>query len=254
MGGHMNRDGDEDMRQGGAGLAGVDVVVLAGGLGSRIRPVLHDTPKVLAPIAGRPFLVHLLDRLEAAGAGRVILSLGVLADPVIACLEQETPRRRLRLTHRVEPRPLGTAGALGFVLDDIKSDAVMVMNGDTFIDADLAAFADVYRRSGADAAVLCVEMADTARFGRVEIGADNRIRRFVEKTPGAGIINAGVYMMSAAFITAFAAANAVSLERDVLESAPPGTLCAHVVQGRFVDIGTPESLATAESVVYPCAG
>ena len=230
-------------------LADIDVAVLAGGLGTRIRGVLGDTPKVLAPIAGRAFLGHLLDYLSAYGTQRVVLCLGHLADRVTAWLAQGDTHGTLDVVCQIEPRPLGTAGALGYVRKELRSSTVLVMNGDTFLDADLRAFVASHRLSGAEASVLCVEVEDASRFGRVDVGPDGRIRRFVEKAPGSGTINAGVYLFSSAFLDRVAAAGAVSLERDVLEKAPPGSLHAHVAKARFIDIGTPESLAAAARVI-----
>lgn len=230
-------------------FAGIDVAVLAGGLGSRIRDVLGDTPKVLAPVAGRPFLGHLLDRLAGFGARRVVLCLGHRADRVTAWLAQVNVDDAPEILCRIEPRPLGTAGTLGNAHDALRSDPVLVMNGDTFLDADLGAFVAAHRASKAEASVLCVEVEDGARYGRVELDVNCRIGRFVEKAPGRGMVSAGVYLFSAAFLDRFVRAGAVSLERDVLEQAPVGTLHAHVVRGRFIDIGTPESLAAAEDVL-----
>ncbi|WP_448207973.1 nucleotidyltransferase family protein [Azospirillum sp. sgz302134] len=230
-------------------LAGIDVAVLAGGLGTRIRDVLGDTPKVLAPVAGRAFLGHLLDRLTGFGARRVVLCLGHLSDRVTAWLARGDVDGALDVTCRIEPRPLGTAGALAHARDALRSDLVLVLNGDTFVDADLGAFVAAHRTSKAEASVLCVAVEDAARYGRVEVDSDGRIRRFVEKAPGRGTVNAGVYLVSAAFLDRFVAAGATSLERDVLERAPAGTLYAHVVQARFIDIGTPESLAAADDVL-----
>lgn len=230
-------------------LADIDVAVLAGGLGTRIRGVLGDTPKVLAPIAGRAFLGHLLDYLSAYGTRRVVLCLGHLADRVTAWLAQGDTHRTLDVVCQIEPRPLGTAGALGYVRKELRSGTVLVMNGDSFLDADLRAFVASHRLSGAEASVLCVEVEDASRFDRVEVGADGRIRRFAGKAPGGGTINAGVYLFSAAFLDRLAAGGATALERDVLEKAPPGSLHAHVAKARFVDIGTPESLAAAARVI-----
>ncbi|KAA0677901.1 nucleotidyltransferase family protein [Azospirillum brasilense] len=230
-------------------LANIDVAVLAGGLGTRIRGVLGDTPKVLAPIAGRAFLGHLLDQFAACGAQRVVLCLGYLADRVTMWLERKERHDALDLVCRIEPQPLGTAGALRHARDALRSDTVLVVNGDTFTDVDLRAFVEAHRRSEAEASVLCVEVPDASRFGRVEIGPDGRIRRFVEKAPGSGTINAGMYLLSTTFLDRIPATGAISLERDVLEVVPSGTLNAHVIQARFIDIGTPESLAAAASVI-----
>lgn len=232
-------------------LSDIDVAVLAGGLGTRIRGVLGDTPKVLAPIAGRAFLGHLLDHLAQYGTKRVVLCLGHLADRVTAWLARGDTRHSLDVVCEIEPSPLGTAGAIRFVRDELKTNLVLVMNGDTFLDADLRAFVASHRLSGAEASVLCVEVEDAARYGRVDIAADGHVVRFAEKAPGRGTVNAGVYLFSAAFLDRIAASDAVSLERDVLETLPSGTLHAVVVQGRFIDIGTPESLARAPAVIAP---
>lgn len=229
-------------------LSGIDTAVLAGGLGTRIRGVLGDTPKVLAPLGERPFLSLLLDHFAAFGSQRVVLCLGHLADRVATWLDEEGGPLGMEIVCSVEPSPMGTAGALRYARDKLHSDPVLVLNGDTFVDADLGVFADAHRRSGAAASVLCVDVEDTSRYGRVEISG-GRVRRFAEKCPGAGVINAGVYLFSQDFLDDLVRSGAVSLERDVLEALPPGTLNAEVVRARFIDIGTPESLAMAPDVV-----
>lgn len=230
-------------------LGGIDAAVLAGGLGTRIRSVLGDTPKVLAPVAGRPFLGHLLDRLASAGVRRTVLCLGHLADRVEAWLDREEVRHGMEIVRLVEPSPLGTAGAIAFARPQLRTDPVLVMNGDTFVDADLASFVASHARSGAAASVLCVAVQDASRYGRVDVGLDGRVLRFREKQPGSGIVNAGVYLFSAGFLDGIAAEKAVSLERDILERAPPGALNAYATRARFIDIGTPESLAAAAHVL-----
>jgi mannose-1-phosphate guanylyltransferase len=232
-------------------LSGLDVLVLAGGLGTRIRGVLGDTPKVLAPINGRPFLDHLLDRLAAQGAGRAVLALGHLADKVIAHLR--THQAPLPVVTVVEPEPLGTAGALRHANASTRGDAVMVMNGDTWVDVDLAAFEADWRRAGTPAGLLSVRVADVSRFGSVEIGVDGTLARFTEKDPehtGAGLINAGIYLFGRTLLDELAAYPGPSLERDVLARLPAGSVAVSVAeQAAFVDIGTPESLAGAGTVM-----
>ncbi|WP_448206555.1 sugar phosphate nucleotidyltransferase [Azospirillum sp. sgz302134] len=230
-------------------MADIDVTLLAGGLGSRMRGVSGDAPKVLAPIAGRAFLGHVLDHLAAYGARRVVLCLGHLADRVTAWLAQGDTNGSLDVVCQIEPSPLGSAEALKYIRKDLRTGTVLVMSGHTFLDADLRAFVASHRLSGAEASVLCVEVEDAARFGRVEVGPDSRVRRFSDKEPGRGVINAGVYLFSAAFLDRLVAADAGSLTRDVLHKAPPGTLNAHIAKARFIDMGTPESLAVAASVI-----
>ena len=232
-------------------LAGIDVAILAGGLGTRIREALGDTPKVLAPVGGKPFLDHVLDRLTDAGAQRVILCLGHLADQVIGHVGKR-PASALGVEWEVEEAPLGTAGAIRLAAHRLSSDPVLVMNGDTWLDLDYAGFVAAYRRAGAEIAVACVRVDDTSRYGRVEIDADDRILRFDEKCdpPGpSGLVNGGVYLMSRSALARLVASQGASLERDVLPAFPTGSLVAYLTKGRFLDIGTPESLAVAATVM-----
>ena len=227
-----------------APLADIDVAVLAGGLGTRIAGVLGDTPKVLAPVGGRPFLSLLLDRL--AGVRKLVLCLGHLAPKVTEWLAANPPSVPVETV--IEPQPLGTAGALRLALPHLGSDPVLVMNGDSVVETDLGAFVADHRRSGALGSLLAVEVADGARFGRLEIGAGGRLKRFIEKDPsatGPAWINGGVYAFSPALLAQLAQAEGPSLERDFLGVLAPATLHVAKRQARFIDIGTPASLAEA---------
>ncbi len=222
-------------------------MVLAGGLGTRLNGVLDDLPKIMAPIAGRPFLEYLLAWLIAQGADRVVLGLGHRATPVIAYLEtHHFPPLKIQTV--VEPRPLGTAGAIGFALPSLQSNPVMVMNGDTFVEADLPEFVASHRSAGAAASVLCVKVNDSHRYGRVEIDSFDRIARFEEKSSApsaASWVNAGIYLFDRTVLKEIASRQQGSLEHDILEAMPPGSINAYRTEGRFLDIGVPESLARA---------
>jgi NDP-sugar pyrophosphorylase family protein len=227
-------------------LDNVDVVVLAGGLGTRLSSVLTETPKILAPIAGRPFLDHLLDWLVGQGARRVVLALGSRAGAVLRYLETH-PFPSLEILTVVEPHPLGTAGAIGFALPCLGSDPVLVVNGDTLVNANLAEFVVSHRRDGATASVLCARVSDAQRYGSVEMDSAGRIVRFWEKnsTAASSWVNAGVYLFNRNILNAIAKTGRGSLERDFLEAMPPGAIHAFTSPGSFLDIGTPESFARA---------
>jgi NDP-sugar pyrophosphorylase family protein len=232
-------------------LRSTDVLVLAGGLGTRIRSVLGELPKVLAPIAGEPYLSHLLAWLRQFGAGRVVLGLGHRSDAVLAHLTEHAPSD-IAVETIVEPRPLGTAGAIRFCRASLRSDPALVVNGDSFADADLCAMIERHHVSAARGTMLCAKVADAGRYGRVDIDAQGLIRGFVEKDPtfhGTALINAGISALSAALLDEIAAGAAVSLERDVFEHLPAGTLAAFITEGDFIDIGTPESLAVAGQII-----
>lgn len=228
-------------------LTDLDVAVLAGGLGTRLAGALPGLPKILAPVAGRPFIEHLLDWLAREGARRVVFLLGYRADAVQAHLAAH-PRAGLAFDTIVEPAPLGTGGALANARERLRTDPVLVVNGDTFVDAGLAPL----RAARAEVAMLCVRVADAGRYGRIET-SDGRVTRFAEKDPdfrGEAAINAGVYLLSARVLAAIPRGRPVSLERDVFETLPQGAIAACVdAAARFVDIGTPESWRGAGAVV-----
>jgi len=225
-------------------LHDIDVAVIAGGLGTRIAGVLGDTPKVLAPVGGRPFLSILFERL--AGARKVVLCLGHLAPKVTAWLAANPPK--IPVEWVVEPEPLGTAGAVRLALPRLGSNPVLVMNGDSVVENDLGTFVADHRRSGAVGSLMAVEVPDGSRFGRLEIGAGGRLLRFVEKDPnaaGTAWINGGIYAFSPSLLAQLAASTGPSLERDFLGCLPEATLHAAKRQAPFIDIGTPTSLAEA---------
>jgi NDP-sugar pyrophosphorylase family protein len=233
-------------------LGAVDVAVLAGGLGTRLRSVLGEIPKILAPVGGKPFLDHLLAWLQSYGARRVVLCLGFRAELVLEHLKRH-PVSGLEVVTSVEPEPLGTAGGLRLAVPLLHTDPVLVMNGDTFVDADLTAFLTTHHARKAAASVLCATVPSMARYGRLDIDDAGYIRRFIEKDPadvGPGPINAGFYLFSQTWLATFARSTGPSLERDVFANAPAGTFNAVAAPGvAFIDIGTPETYAEAETVI-----
>jgi NDP-sugar pyrophosphorylase family protein len=232
-------------------LASIDVLVLAGGLGTRIRAVLGEVPKLLAPIDGRPYLAYLLDWLARFGARRVVLGLGHQAAPVLEYLKR-TPSRSMAIVPVVEPKPLGTAGALRFARRELATDPVMVMNGDSLADADLCMLVSQHSRARARGTMLCAQVDDASRYGRVLIDRDGRIAGFVEKDPafhGPAVVNAGIYLLSTSLLDEIASGAAASLERDVFSRLPAGTLATLAGKFDFIDIGTPESLARAPQML-----
>jgi NDP-sugar pyrophosphorylase family protein len=228
-----------------ASLAETTAVILAGGRGSRLQPVLPDQPKVLAEFHGRPFLAYLLDQLVAAGVPKVVLCTGYRGEEVRTRLGDAYGPVPLAYSH--EDQPLGTGGALRLALPLLDSDPVLVMNGDSLIEADLPAYlAWFLGRPAAAAALLLTRVADTSRFGRVEVAGDGSITHFQEKgVPGPGWINAGVYLLKKAVLKLMAPRRFLSLEADLLPTLVGQGLYGQGVAGQFIDIGTPESYAGA---------
>jgi D-glycero-alpha-D-manno-heptose 1-phosphate guanylyltransferase len=220
--------------------------ILAGGLGTRLLPALDDRPKVLAPVAGRPFLTYLLDMLRAASVRRVVLLTGYRGEQVEAALGQYY--QGMTLVYSAEPSPLGTGGALRAALPQLDTSRVLLLNGDSYCAMDLGAFADFHRRKGADASMALTHVDDAARYGRVETTAEGRVTAFVEKqtASGPGWINAGVYLLERELIKEIPVGRPVSLEREIL----PVWIESKMIYGHrrarpFLDVGTPESFLSA---------
>lgn len=236
-----------------AGMArtrdGITAAILAGGLGTRLRSVVADRPKVLAPVAGRPFLAHLLDQLPAAGLNEVVLLVGYGAEQVRDAFGDRYDGLRIR--YSPEPHPLGTGGAVRHALPHFARERVLLLNGDSFCDFDAAAFAAAV--PGDAVGMVLATVDDTSRYGRVEVGPSGGVTGFTEKAAagGPGRINAGVYLVTRDRLADLPADRPLSWERDVLPNwVAAGDVIGHP-GGRFIDIGTPDSFAAAEAFFGP---
>jgi D-glycero-alpha-D-manno-heptose 1-phosphate guanylyltransferase len=221
-------------------LSGLDVVILAGGQGTRLQSVPGDVPKPLRPVNGKPFLAYLVEQVRGAGARRIILSLGYRPD----AFRDFAAREGLEVS--VESAPLGTGGGLRNALPLLRSDVVIALNGDSYASVDLGLLAALQRRRKARALMLLADVPDASRYGRVDIDEDGSVLSFSEKgEAGPGLINAGVYVLQRSVLAEIPEGRAVSLERETFPS-----LIGHGFYGEpgafaFLDIGTPESYAAA---------
>jgi NDP-sugar pyrophosphorylase family protein len=226
----------------------IDTAILAGGLGTRLRRAVDDRPKVLAQVAGRPFLSYLLDQVAAANLRDVVLCTGYLGEQVEATFGDRYGA--LRLAYSCETAPQGTAGALRLALPLFRSDPVLVLNGDSYCDAPLKDFLAWHQTLGPDSAgsLLLTWVDDASRYGTVEVDKAEGIVSFQEKTGRTvpGWINAGVYLLSRRFLMSIPTQDTVSIERDVFPAWIGRGLRGHRVKAPFIDIGTPESYARAE--------
>lgn len=224
----------------------INVIILAGGMGTRLKPVISDSQKVLATVWGRSFLSFLLDQLIQAGFSRVILSTGYEAEQVEAEFGQTY--KSLFVVYSKEVSPLGTGGAVRHALPLIESDTILVMNGDSFIDADLNAYIDWFSEKGKQAAILLTRANDTDRYGRITVQEDGCILSFEEKVAkrGSGWINAGVYLLRKSLLESIPFGRASSLEMDLFPHLVDKGLYGYKSDSKFIDIGTPDSYAMAE--------
>jgi D-glycero-alpha-D-manno-heptose 1-phosphate guanylyltransferase len=227
-------------------------IVLAGGLGTRLRDVVADLPKPLAPVAGRPFLAIVLEQLLAQGFDRAVLAVGYRHEAIRsafgACFG------RLQLSYSVEPQPLGTGGAIRQAARQCRDTDVFVLNGDSYVELDFARMRSAHESAGACLTVCAVEVADASRYGRIR-AEDGRIGGFEEKrAAGPGLINAGIYLMRADLLETLALPEAFSFERDVLAAKLQDLRPRlYVASGRFIDIGVPEDYARAQGMFAPSA-
>ena len=228
-------------------FANITAFVLAGGLGTRLRSVVADRPKVLAEVAGRPFLHFLLNQLAAAGVRDVVLGTGYMADLVESTLG--FTHGPLSLRYSPETTPLGTGGAVRAALPMLTSSTVLMLNGDSYCDAELGEFHAQHLQSGAKASILLAHVADSSRFGSVKTDAAGTVTEFTEKRAdaGPGWINAGIYLIDRSLIEAIPTNQAVSIERDVFPRWIGHGLRGVSIGRALLDIGTPESLASSEA-------
>lgn len=233
-------------RNGRAGdLGQVTGVILAGGLGTRLRSSIGERAKVLAPVGGRPFITHLLDRLADAGVRRTVLLTGYGAAEVRAALGGSYAG--MALDYSPELHPLGTAGALRAGLAKFDTAGLLLLNGDSYCRTDLGELAELHRLREADLTMVLVHVGDAERFGTVHTTMDGTIVRFIEKGMARpGWINAGIYMIKRELVAEIPSGRAVSLEYEIIPRAlTRKRLLGFKSSGPFVDIGTPESYAAA---------
>jgi mannose-1-phosphate guanylyltransferase len=220
----------------------VQALVLAGGEGTRLRPLTLTTPKPVMPFAGRPFMTFMLDWLGRHGIDDVILSCGCMSDAVESVLGDIHGGIRLRYVH--EEEPLGTAGPLRLALDTgaLQDERLFVLNGDVLTDMDLTAEREQHERTGARATLCLIQVEDTASYGVVPTAEGGEVEQFLEKSPGpapTNRINAGAYLLERDVIEQVPAGRAVSIEREIFPELVGNGLYGYLAAGYWKDIGTP---------------
>ena len=228
-----------------------DAIVLCGGAGLRLRSVTRGAPKSMASVAGRPFLELLLRQLRRNGFDRVILAAGYrnksISSHFGACA------LGLQVAYSTEASPLGTVGAARQAAEMVESDDVLIMNGDSYTNADLRKFVADYRESGADVSVVVVPGDGRIDCGAVRVDQNGRVIRFDEKEGCATgrYINSGIYMASRSILDGIPDAVEISLERELFPQwvREGRQIRAFVWPGRCVDIGTPDRYWSAQELL-----
>jgi NDP-sugar pyrophosphorylase family protein len=225
-----------------AELADVTVAILAGGLGTRLRPAV-DCPKVLAPVAGRPFLTYLLDALHAVSVRRVVLLTGHRGEEVRQelgdCYDE------MALVYSAEPSPQGTGGAVRHALPQLSAPTVLLLNGDSYCEVDLTSFVRFHRRRRADLS-LALARGEGEGYGRAQLGPVGQVTAFAEKAGSEGWINAGGYLIERRLLEDVPPNRPISLERELLPTwVESKAVYGYRCSGPVLDIGTPEAYAAA---------
>ena len=227
-------------------------LILVGGLGTRLRPVLDDLPKPMATVAGKPFLEYLIRWLCLAGIQRVVLCTGYRSEKIRQYF-QSGDAFGLQIAYSVEQEPQGTWGAIRQAGQFVTARNFLVLNGDSWLQIDLSQLVNFHVRRGGIATIAAVEVTDSSRFGTVDVDSSDRIIAFQEKRgSGTALVNGGVYVFSRDALAMVPTA-ASSLEKEVFPMLIPHGVFAMPVRGYFVDIGLPEEYqkleATAENWV-----
>lgn len=230
-----------------------EAVVLCGGLGTRLRSVVSDVPKPMAPIAGRPFLEYLLEALRRDGVSRVVLSVGYKREVVQAHFGDAWGG--LEVDYAIESEPAGTGGGLRLGLEKVSGDAAYGLNGDSFLATSLEPLAAAFQAGDAPLALALKPQQDMGRFGAC-ILEDGRLAGFRQGEAGeAGVINAGVYVLSRDLFVRHPVPERFSFEQDFLGPlAPVLRPPAVVLDAPFIDIGVPDSFALAQSFLPAVTG
>jgi mannose-1-phosphate guanylyltransferase len=220
----------------------VQALVLAGGEGTRLRPLTLSLAKPVMPLAGRPFLTFMLDWLHRHGVDDVLLSCGYRSHDVERVLGAD--HRGMRLRYVVEDEPLGTAGPLRLAADEgMLADRVLVLNGDCLTDIDLTAELAQHEATGAVGTLALVAVDDTSSYGVVPTRDGGEVEAFLEKRPGpapTNRINAGAYVLERSAVDMVPAGRAVSIETEVFPQLVGHGLYGFAANSYWIDIGTPE--------------
>jgi mannose-1-phosphate guanylyltransferase len=220
----------------------LQALILAGGEGTRLRPLTSTIPKPVVPLVDRPFIAFMLDWLRGHGVDDVIISCGHLADGVRAVLGDGSAFG-VRLRFVEEPRPLGTGGALKHA-EDLLDERFLMLNGDVLTDIDVSAQIARHADTGARATLGLYPVEDPSGYGLVRLDGDGRVTEFVEKPAPDQIdtrnISAGVYVLERSVLELLEPGRPASIEREVFPQLVGQGLHGHVASGYWMDIGTPE--------------
>jgi len=229
-------------------LKDIDVIILCGGLGKRLRPAVSDRPKALAKIEDKTFLDILIDELLKYGFKNIILCVGYLKEQI---KDHFNYLKDYNIEFSEEESPLGTGGALKNARMLIKSDTFMVMNGDSICNVDFKNFFDFHIDKRAVLSMVLTRSLDTLDYGNVALDESQRIISFKEKidTNKESLINAGMYMMQKKIFAYVPEDDIFSLEYDLFPKLITDKCYGFISKSKMIDIGTPERYTKAIHII-----
>jgi D-glycero-alpha-D-manno-heptose 1-phosphate guanylyltransferase len=224
-----------------------EAIILAGGLGTRLREAVPELPKCMAPVLAKPFIGYLLDYLIKQGVERYIIALGYKSEVIEQYLN--TQYGNLEIIYSVEKEPLGTGGAIRLAGKHVTSNDALVLNGDTFYKVDVLALSSFQNKSKADCTLSLKPMNNFDRYGVVQLKEDQSVGSFKEKQfYETGLINAGAYALNVKNFLQLNMAEKFSFEKDYLEATyPQKRLFGFVQDAYFIDIGIPSDFERAQT-------
>ncbi|MGZ3861676.1 MAG: nucleotidyltransferase family protein [Bacteroidia bacterium] len=226
-----------------------EAIILAGGFGTRLREVVADVPKPIAPVNQKPFLDYILNYLKFYGIEKVVLSVGYLSEKITE--QYGGDFNGIKITYCVETQPLGTGGGIRMAMKHCTSSKVLVLNGDSFFDVNLRSFHNHHEDSVADCSLALRNVDNASRYGTIKLGEMDIITSFHEKSgaKAPGLINAGVYILGReAFLEETNGQTVFSIEKDFFEKKLDKlSIYGFTYQGYFIDIGIPEDYRKAQN-------
>ena len=230
-------------------------MILAGGFGTRLRPLSCTRPKTLFPIVNKPLLQWIYERISKSNIQEAILAVNGLTAFYIK--NERIPKHRLKIKYSIDPpkKPLGTGGPIKNAEKLIgHTEPFLVLNGDIFVEVDYKEILETHRKNKALATIALCEVEDPTRYGVAELTEKNRITRFIEKpakgTAPTNLINAGIYVLSPEIFNYIPKGQKVSMEREIFPKlAQQGKLYGHTINGLWIDIGKPEEYLQTNKII-----
>lgn len=225
-------------------------IILAGGKGTRLASVVSNCPKPLAMIAGKPFIEWVLQYFQQYGINHITISLGHMSD-VAKEYFAARPRDRLDIRLAIEEKPLGTGGAFYFASQGSTEEILLLSNGDSLLLADLNVVLMQFASKNVDGIILGRPLEDASRYGTLEYDSTGKLYGFVEKRPGAGVVNGGIYIFRKRVLEALPNHTPMSMETEGIPKLLQDgfNIYVSVSDAPFIDIGIPETYYQAESFI-----